>query len=305
MSRQDFQRIFFYAFKVGRSAAEIARNITAVWCEGSVTGSKALLVLNPKVNKKAAAIPTYETRKHKHNWKRNADKCESCIPDLSNDFRDVKRTTLSERGALREALRCLKCADAPCQKSCPTQLDVKTFITSISNKNYYGAARQILSDNPLGLTCGMICPTSDLCVGSCNLHATEEGPINIGGLQQFACDVFKRMNIRQIVSKEVRESRNGSHEEAVALLGKFQYCGSCLRAPVCPLCLLCKIHKLELAFTVAFGFCGSTSIYAILESFIRKLRKALATFKLRALLRTAMQLVASSPFGGNREAPIP
>lgn len=31
-------------------------------------------------------------------------------------------------------MRCLKCADAPCQKSCPTQLDVKTFITSIANK---------------------------------------------------------------------------------------------------------------------------------------------------------------------------
>ncbi|KAK6015658.1 hypothetical protein OSTOST_18889, partial [Ostertagia ostertagi] len=53
--------------------------------------------------------------------------------------------------------------------------------------NYYGSARQILSDNPLGLTCGMICPTSDLCVGGCNLQASEEGAINIGGLQQFAC----------------------------------------------------------------------------------------------------------------------
>ena len=30
--------------------------------------------------------------------------------------------------------RCLKCADAPCQKSCPTQLDIKSFITSIANK---------------------------------------------------------------------------------------------------------------------------------------------------------------------------
>ena len=47
----------------------------------------------------------------------------------------------------------------------------------------------IFSDNPLGLTCGCVCPTSDLCVGSCNLYATEEGPINIGGLQQFATDV--------------------------------------------------------------------------------------------------------------------
>ena len=35
--------------------------------------------------------------------------------------------------------RCLKCADAPCQKSCPTQLDIKTFITSIANKVFVSA----------------------------------------------------------------------------------------------------------------------------------------------------------------------
>jgi NADPH-dependent glutamate synthase beta subunit-like oxidoreductase len=35
----------------------------------------------------------------------------------------------------------------------------------------------------------MVCPTSDLCVGGCNLQAVEEGPINIGGLQQFATEV--------------------------------------------------------------------------------------------------------------------
>lgn len=35
----------------------------------------------------------------------------------------------------------------------------------------------------------MVCPTSDLCVGGCNLYASEEGPINIGGLQQFAVEV--------------------------------------------------------------------------------------------------------------------
>ena len=41
----------------------------------------------------------------------------------------------------------------------------------------------------MGLTCGMVCPTSDLCVGGCNLYASEEGPINIGGLQQFTTEV--------------------------------------------------------------------------------------------------------------------
>ncbi|VDO63823.1 unnamed protein product [Haemonchus placei] len=65
----------------------------------------------------------------------------------------------------------------------------------------------------------MICPTSDLCVGGCNLQASEEGPINIGGLQQFACEVFKKMNIGQIVSKEVREKRNKSHSSPIALIG--------------------------------------------------------------------------------------
>ncbi len=43
----------------------------------------------------------------------------------------------------------------------------------------------------------MVCPTSDLCVGGCNLHGTEEGAINIGGLQQFAVETFKKMNIKQ------------------------------------------------------------------------------------------------------------
>jgi len=117
---------------------------------------------------------------------------------LKSDFNDIKHTTLTERGALFEARRCLKCADAPCQKSCPTQLDIKTFISMIANRNYYGAAKAIFSDNPLGLTCGMVCPTSDLCVGGCNLAAAEEGPINIGGLQQFATEVFKKMKIKQI-----------------------------------------------------------------------------------------------------------
>ena len=44
----------------------------------------------------------------------------------------------------------------------------------------------------------MVCPTSDLCVGGCNLYASEEGPINIGGLQQFATEVFKIMKVPQI-----------------------------------------------------------------------------------------------------------
>ncbi|KAF5303934.1 hypothetical protein FQA39_LY01719 [Lamprigera yunnana] len=167
-----------------------------------------LLTLNPRVATHSTLCPSVFTKKNKQHWKRNKDKkCNSCSSFINN-FDDIKPTTLSERGALKEAARCLKCADAPCQKSCPTQLDIKSFITSISNKNYYGAAKAIFSDNPLGITCGMVCPTSDLCVGGCNLYATEEGPINIGGLQQFATEIFKKMGIKQIRDPKTPRPKN-------------------------------------------------------------------------------------------------
>ncbi|XP_022645560.1 dihydropyrimidine dehydrogenase [NADP(+)]-like isoform X2 [Varroa destructor] len=178
-----------------------------------------ILALNPKVKHFANLVPSAQTRINKAHWKRNEDsKCKECKP-LEKDFDDIKLTTLSERGALKEAWRCLKCADAPCQKSCPTQLDIKHFISCIANKNYYGAAKQIFSDNPLGLTCGMVCPTSDLCVGGCNLYATEEGPINIGGLQQFATDVFRRMKVPQVLPPDLPTNLPNSYKSKIALIG--------------------------------------------------------------------------------------
>lgn len=69
----------------------------------------------------------------------------------------------------------------------------------------------------MGLTCGMVCPTSDLCVGGCNLQATEEGPINIGGLQQFATDVFRQIGIKQIKSSFQKQPKQ-LHRK-IALLG--------------------------------------------------------------------------------------
>ncbi|XP_057650096.1 dihydropyrimidine dehydrogenase [NADP(+)] [Chionomys nivalis] len=182
---------------------------------------ESILALNPRIQAHATLRSTVAKKLDKKHWKRNSDKnCFSC-EKLENNFDDIKHTTLGERGALREAMRCLKCADAPCQKSCPTNLDIKSFITSIANKNYYGAAKMIFSDNPLGLTCGMVCPTSDLCVGGCNLHAAEEGPINIGGLQQFATEVFKAMNIPQIRSPSLPppEHMPEAYSAKIALFG--------------------------------------------------------------------------------------
>jgi dihydropyrimidine dehydrogenase (NADP+) len=67
----------------------------------------------------------------------------------------------------------------------------------------------------------MICPTSDLCVGGCNLHASEEGAINIGGLQQFAVDVFRKMNVPQIRDPTLTplDKLPESYKSKIALVG--------------------------------------------------------------------------------------
>jgi len=197
----------------------VATNAQSIQKDVSAVKDIEILALQPIVQKHASVRPSSRTKKEKTLWKRNIDSPSGC--SLKNNFDDIKHTTLTERGALFESSRCLKCVDAPCQKSCPTQLDIKSFITSISNKNYYGAAKAIFSDNPLGLTCGMVCPTSDLCVGGCNLAATEEGPINIGGLQQFATEVFKEMGLKQIRDPNGTplDQLPDSYQAKIALIG--------------------------------------------------------------------------------------
>ncbi|MBM7691279.1 glutamate synthase (NADPH/NADH) small chain [Peribacillus deserti] len=89
--------------------------------------------------------------------------------------------------ALEESNRCLYCYDAPCIKACPTGIDIPAFIKKISSGNLLGSAKTIMSSNPVGASCARVCPTEELCEGSCVLnHSTS--PIPIGKLQRFATD---------------------------------------------------------------------------------------------------------------------
>src|SRR5271156_1320177 len=90
--------------------------------------------------------------------------------------------------AMTEAARCLYCFDAPCIGSCPTHIDVPTFIKKIHTGNLRGSARVILEANILGASCGRVCPTEVLCEGACVMHEKGQKPIEIGRLQRHAVD---------------------------------------------------------------------------------------------------------------------
>ena len=113
-------------------------------------------------------------------------------PKLSTEqyeknFADISPAMDSRQAAI-EAERCLYCFDAPCIVACPTHIDVPAFIKKISTGNLRGSAREILTANILGHSCGRVCPTEALCEGACVMHEKGESPIEIGRLQRYAVD---------------------------------------------------------------------------------------------------------------------
>ncbi|MBV9703610.1 MAG: hypothetical protein JO163_12850, partial [Methylobacteriaceae bacterium] len=70
---------------------------------------------------------------------------------------------LTRHEALVEADRCYFCYEAPCQKACPTSIDIPLFIRQITAENDIGAAETILRANIFGGMCARVCPTETLC----------------------------------------------------------------------------------------------------------------------------------------------
>ncbi|MGF6852435.1 NAD(P)-dependent oxidoreductase [Paraburkholderia sp. CI3] len=106
---------------------------------------------------------------------------------LGCNFADVA-PPLSAHAAVIAADRCHYCYDAPCVNACPTGIDIPGFIRKIGNGNLKGAARDILSANPLGGMCARVCPTEILCEGACVRNHQDGEPVQIGALQRHATD---------------------------------------------------------------------------------------------------------------------
>ena len=114
---------------------------------------------------------------------------------------------LSRTQALVEAERCLYCYDAPCIQACPTGIDVPSFIRRIAEDNLRGAARAILTANPLGGTCARACPTEVLCEQACVRTAQQAKPVEIGALQRYAVDAVMDRPVTALFTRAAATGR--------------------------------------------------------------------------------------------------
>ncbi|QTA80075.1 Ion-translocating oxidoreductase complex, subunit B [Desulfonema limicola] len=74
---------------------------------------------------------------------------------------------------------------APCQQTCPAEIDIPAYIDQIRNGDYEGAVRTIRERNPLLLSCGRVCPHP--CEDYCR-RGIEDEPVSINQLKRFAAD---------------------------------------------------------------------------------------------------------------------
>lgn len=77
--------------------------------------------------------------------------------------------------------RCLQCVNKPCTKACPVNCQPQEFIKQAKQGDLTGAAQTIMQNNPLGQTCGLICPDK-FCLKAC-LRAKIDFAVNIPKIQ--------------------------------------------------------------------------------------------------------------------------
>jgi dihydropyrimidine dehydrogenase (NADP+) len=121
------------------------------------------------------------------------------------------KSQFSEDEIVAEAQRCLFCPDPPCMKCCPSNVDVREYIHAVSARNFYYAAKVILSSNPLPLSTAALCNVEKTCQGVCNLKNSIGGSIKSHLIQQLSVRKFKEYNIKQIVPQDV--------DKKVAIIG--------------------------------------------------------------------------------------
>ncbi len=104
----------------------------------------------------------------------------------AQDFAEVNHG-YSWPEALREAERCIQCAQPSCIAGCPVHNDIPRFIRHILVRDLPGALATLHETNAFPSICGRVCPQETQCEAQCIIGKKVE-PVAIGRLERFVGD---------------------------------------------------------------------------------------------------------------------
>lgn len=93
-----------------------------------------------------------------------------------------------------ELLRCEFCEEKPCKEACPANCSPADFMMAArvgQPSDIKRAAAEIMSNNPLGGVCGLVCPDR-FCMAACSRRKFD-GSINIPRVQATLVEMAKRL----------------------------------------------------------------------------------------------------------------
>lgn len=95
---------------------------------------------------------------------------------------------LTKEQAIKEASRCLDCANPGCIKGCPVGIDIPRFVKNIERGDILEAAHVLKETSALPAVCGRVCPQEKQCESQCIHIKTGGKAVAIGYLERFAAD---------------------------------------------------------------------------------------------------------------------
>jgi NADPH-dependent glutamate synthase beta subunit-like oxidoreductase/2,4-dienoyl-CoA reductase-like NADH-dependent reductase (Old Yellow Enzyme family) len=86
---------------------------------------------------------------------------------------------------VRLADACRQCGDATCKNACPAGIDIPKFIKLFFDGDDRGAYEVIREANILPEVCAWLCPTEELCEGSCMQNFLDDMAMSISDIQKY------------------------------------------------------------------------------------------------------------------------
>lgn len=122
----------------------------------------------------------------------------------------IKSLYLTRPQLLSELGRCLSCKTKPCMTACPVNCNPREFIDRARNNDWNGAVESITRYNPMGQTCGLICPDK-FCMKACT-RSNIDFPINIPRVQATILEKYR-------TPESLKQNRPAGNGKKIAVIG--------------------------------------------------------------------------------------